>query len=49
MLLNRTFSYMAVGLLILLMGASALGQGLEGMQLFAPAEVSSYGKGPQPN
>jgi hypothetical protein len=49
MLLNRTFSHLAVGLLILLMGASAIGQGLEGMQLFAPAEVSSYGGGPQPN
>ena len=49
MLLNRTFSQMAVGLLILLMGTSAIGQGLEGMQLFAPAEVSSYGRGPQPN
>jgi hypothetical protein len=49
MLLNRTFSHVAVGLLILLMGASALGQGLEGMQLFAPADVSSYGRGTQPN
>jgi hypothetical protein len=33
----------------LLMGASASGQGLEGMQLFAPADVSSYGRGTQPN
>ncbi len=49
MLLNRTFSHLAVGLLILLMGTSAIGQGLEGMQLFAPADVSSYGRGPQPN
>ncbi|MGA2059765.1 MAG: BBP7 family outer membrane beta-barrel protein [Thermoguttaceae bacterium] len=49
MLLNRTFSHLAVGLLILLMGASAIGQDLEGMQLFAPADVSSYGRGPQPN
>jgi hypothetical protein len=49
MLLNRTLSYMAAGLLVLLMGASAIGQGLQGMQLFAPAEVSSYGRGPQPN
>jgi len=49
MLLNRTFSHVAVVLLILLMGASALGQGLEGMQLFAPADVSSYGRGTQPN
>ena len=49
MLLNRTFSQMAVGLLILLMCTSAIGQDLEGMQLFAPADVSSYGRGPQPN
>jgi hypothetical protein len=49
MLLNRTFSHMGVGLLILLMSTSAIGQGLEGMQLFAPAEVSSYGRGTQPN
>jgi hypothetical protein len=49
MLLNRTIPFMAVGLLILLIGASASGQGLQGMQLFAPAEVSSYGRGTQPN
>ena len=50
MLLNRTFSYMAAGLLIMLTCASASGQGtLEGLQLFAPADVSSYGAGPQPN
>ncbi len=49
MLLNRTFSRIAVGLLILLVGSSAFGQGLQGMQLFAPADVSAFGKGPQPN
>jgi len=40
---------MAVGLLVLLAGTFAFGQGLAGMQLFAPADVSSYGRGPQPN
>jgi Putative beta barrel porin-7 (BBP7) len=49
MMLNRTFLKLAVGLLTLLMCASAIGQDLEGMQLFAPADVSSYGRGPQPN
>ena len=50
MLLNKTISYVAAGCLILLTCVSASAQGtLEGVQLFAPAEVSSYGKGPQPN
>lgn len=50
MLINRTLSLMAVGLLVLQTAASAFGQGLQGMQLFAPAELSaSYGKGQQPN
>jgi len=49
MLKNRTLSCMAVGLLVLLAGTFAFGQGLAGMQLFAPADVSSYGRGPQPN
>ncbi len=50
MLLNRTFLYVAAGLLMLLTCAPAMGQGtLEGMQIFAPADVSSYGRGPQPN
>ncbi len=50
MLINRTFSCMAVGLMVLLAATSAFGQGTaEGLQIFAPADVSSYGKGPQPN
>jgi hypothetical protein len=49
MLLNRKISCLAVGLLVLLSGTSAIGQGLQGMQLFAPADVSSIGRGPQPN
>ena len=49
MLLNRTLSGMAFGLMVLLASSSVFGQGLAGMQLFAPAELSSYGRGPQPN
>lgn len=49
MLINRRSSFVLVGLLIALTSASSFGQGLGGMQLFAPAEVSSYGRGPQPN
>jgi hypothetical protein len=50
MLLSRTISYVAAGCLILLTCVVASGQGtLEGFQLFAPADVSSYGRGPQPN
>lgn len=49
MLINRRSTCVVFGLLLLLASASAFGQGLGGMQLFAPADVSSYGKGPQPN
>lgn len=35
--------------MILLTGSSAFGQGMAGAQIFAPADVSSYGRGPQPN
>jgi hypothetical protein len=49
MSLYRTSSRIAVGLLVLLAGSAVYGQGLAGMQLFAPADVSSYGRGPQPN
>jgi hypothetical protein len=49
MLINRTLKSVAVGLLVLATGAMSFGQGLSGMQLFAPADVSSRGRGPQPN
>lgn len=49
MLIKRLLSCMIVGLLALLTGTSTFGQGLAGMQIFAPADVSSYGNGPQPN
>jgi hypothetical protein len=44
------FTYLVIGLLLLLTVQTAFGQGTaEGLQLFAPADVSSYGRGPQPN
>lgn len=47
---NRKSLLLAVGLLVLLMGASAVAdEGIGGAQLFAPADISPYGRGPQPN
>lgn len=48
MSLKRTNSMLAAGVLALLLGASALGQGLREMDLFAPAEINPYGGGPKP-
>lgn len=46
---NRTNTGVAVGLLILLLAATSFGQGPLGMQLFAPADVSTFGGQPRPN
>ena len=48
MLLNRTRICLAVGALVLTIGSRALAQDLQTMELFGPAEVSSYGSGIQP-
>ena len=40
---NRTISWVAIGLFAILMASPALAQGPEGAQLFAPAELSTYG------
>ncbi len=51
MMFNRTKRLLAAGVLVLLVGgaATAEDQDLAGLQLFGPAEVSSYGRGPMPN
>lgn len=48
MSLNRTKTWLAAGLLVVLPGASAFAQ-VQDMQLFRPAEISSYGGGARPN
>ena len=49
MSLNRTSRRrLAAGVLVLLMGLPAFGQGLEEGMLFAPADISTYGSGIQP-
>jgi len=48
MLLNRKSFRLALGVLVLLAGGSAIAQDLVGFQLFAPAEVTPYGGGPRP-
>jgi hypothetical protein len=45
----RTSSFVAIGLLLCLLAAPSLGQGPLGFQIFAPADVSTYGGLPQPN
>ena len=47
--LNRTITSMAIGLLLCLMATPSLGQGPLGFQIFAPADVSTYGGDIQPN
>lgn len=49
MLLNRTSSPMAIGLLAILLASPALGQGPLGMQLFGDADISTFGTPPPPN
>jgi hypothetical protein len=46
---NRTKTGVAAGLLVLLLAATSFGQGPLGMQLFAPADVSTFGGAPRPN
>ncbi|NUQ63217.1 MAG: BBP7 family outer membrane beta-barrel protein [Pirellulales bacterium] len=45
MSLSRAKPWLAVWLLTLLTGASAFGQGVRDMQLFAPAEIDGFGNG----
>jgi len=49
MSLKRTTTWMAALTGVLLMALPASGQGIGNLQLFAPAEVSSYGGGVRPN
>jgi hypothetical protein len=49
MSLNRTRACAALGLLVLLATTPSFGEGPEGMQLFAPADVSTFGGAQQPN
>ena len=46
---NRTISSVAIGLLLCLLATPSFGQGPLGFQIFAPADVSTYGGGQQPN
>lgn len=46
---NRTSSRVAIGLFVILMASPLLGQGPLGMQLFAPADLSTYGGSIEPN
>ncbi len=48
MLLNRTRIWLAVGALVLTIGSHVPAQDLQTMELFGPADVSSYGSGIQP-
>ena len=48
MSINRTSLRLAAGMLVLLMGLPVFAQDLQDMQLFAPADISSYGSGIQP-
>jgi len=43
MLLNRTRSSVALAILLTVLASTALGQGPAGMQLFGPADLSTYG------
>jgi hypothetical protein len=47
--LNRTSSSVAIGLLLCLLASPSFGQGPLGFQLFAPADVSTYGGEQEPN
>ncbi len=49
MSLNRIRTWAALGLLVLLMATPGLAEGPEGLQLFAPAELSTFDGIPQPN
>jgi hypothetical protein len=47
--LNRTRTFVAIALLVCLSATPSLGQGPLGMQIFAPADNSTYGGEQQPN
>jgi hypothetical protein len=47
--LNRTTSFVAIGFLFCLLATPSFGQGPLGFQIFAPADVSTYGGDQQPN
>jgi hypothetical protein len=49
MMPNRTTLRMAIGVLVMLAAVPAFAQGIGGAQFFAPADISPYGRGPQPN
>lgn len=49
MLFNRTSSRVAIGLFVVLMASATFGQGPLGFQIFAPADVSTYGGAIEPN
>ncbi len=46
---NRANLRVAIGLFVLFAATSARGQELQGFQLFAPADVSTFGGDQQPN
>lgn len=46
---NRTSSRVAIGLFLILMASPTFGQGPLGFQIFAPADVSTYGGAIEPN
>ena len=48
MSINHSKSVLAVGVLAVLLSGSLSAQDLETMELFAPADLSVYGSGPQP-
>ena len=49
MSLNRTRLWLKAWVLVFLMGAPAIAQGVRDMAPFAPADLSRYGGGPRPN
>jgi len=49
MLPKRTKSVLAAGVLAMLLGGPLQAQDLEGVQLFTPVDLSTYGSGPQPH
>jgi len=45
---NKTRTWLLIGLVIFSVASGAMGRDIRDMQLFAPAEVSPYGDGPEP-
>ncbi len=46
---NRASTYVTIGLLLLLLATPTRGQGPGGYQIFAPADLTTYGGGPKPS